>query len=508
MKLVVAMMQHETNTFAARPTRLADFGQPAGLPVPPSGAAAVAAYQDSDLPLAAFLAAAAARGADTVVPVAAYAEPGGVVEDAAFEAIAAPIVEAVRAGADAVLLDLHGAMITESHADAEGELLRRLRAVDPDMPIAVALDFHANVTAAMVEAATVITGYRTYPHVDMTETGERAARVLFQMLEGRARPVMVWDRLPLLSATLRQSPEDPPLAGPMRLARAAEAQDPAILAVSIFPGFPFADSPHTGFTAVAVADGDAAAARGLVWRILAGCWRARAGFVGEAEPLAQAVARAARLAEAAEGTGRPVVIGDYGDSPGAGGAMDDMSVLAAMRAQGLTGIAAGPIADPAALAALRAAGLGAHVTLPVGGHSPAAGESPAPLILSGRVAGLFDGRFLIDGPMMRGFPADLGGTAVLDTGDLALVVSGGRMEPYTPQVFSHAGINPTSKRFLVVKSRQHFRAAFGPLASAIVMAEGGGVCREDFARLPWRHLTRPIYPLDPDCAWPPADRIA
>ena len=159
-KIVVASMMHETNTFSPVPTPLASFR-------PLAGAAAIEEFKDTNTQLGGFLHVAQEMGAEIVVPIAAGAHPSGYVEKRAYEDMADAIVGAIRSGCDAAFLALHGAMVAEHADDGEGELLRRIRAVAPRLPIAVGLDFHAHMTAPMVESATVITGYRTYPHIDM-----------------------------------------------------------------------------------------------------------------------------------------------------------------------------------------------------------------------------------------------------------------------------------------------------------------------------------------------------
>ena len=265
----------------------------------------------------------------------------------------------------------------------------------------------------------------------------------------------------------------------------------------MFGGFPLADIPHVSLSSLIVTDGDAARGETLCHDILAAAWRGRNGFLFQPEPLAHTIAKAKALKEG------PVVIADYGDNAGAGGQMDDMSVVREILRQGLRDVAVGPVWDAEALAQMRAAGQGAEVTLAVGGKtdSPALGIEGAPLTLTGRIKAITDGRFQLEGDMMAGFPVNLEGTAVLDTGPLEIIISGGRSEAYALQYFTHAGIDPFRKHYLVVKSRQHFRAGFEGMARHILMAGGKGVCREEFAEMPYRHLTRPIYPLDPDCAW-------
>ena len=185
MKLVIAQMKHETNTFSPVPTPLTRFGH--GGTLPPRGAAAIAAYHGTGSAIGAFIDLAEQAGAEYNVPIAAAAWPSGPVDDAAFEAICAAIVDAVAQGYDAVLLDLHGAMVTQTFDDGEGELLRRIRAVAPHVPIGVALDMHTNLYDAMGQNATVMAGYQTYPHVDMYETGLRAGRAVLKARRDKGR---------------------------------------------------------------------------------------------------------------------------------------------------------------------------------------------------------------------------------------------------------------------------------------------------------------------------------
>ena len=204
MRLLLAMMKHETNTFSPVVTDLARFSR-AGGPAPDSGAAAIAAYRGTGTVTGAYIEIAEREGADFELAIAADAWPSGPVEDAAYEAMTTTILEAVqRGGWDGILLDLHGAMVTRSHEDGEGTLLKRIRAIDPKTPIAVGYDMHANVYAEMVELANVVAGYQTYPHVDMYGTGRRAGDALIRMIKGQARPTTAWGRLPMLPHVMRQ----------------------------------------------------------------------------------------------------------------------------------------------------------------------------------------------------------------------------------------------------------------------------------------------------------------
>ena len=492
MRFVIAMMRHETNTFSPLPTSLSSFGRTGGHGGPFYGDEVVEAYAGTNNPIAAYLDLAREVGAEAITPIAGEAWPGGPVADDAFEAIANTICDAVVVGCDALFLDLHGAMVTGLYDDPEGRLLKRVRTVAPDLPIAVALDFHANLSAETIENATIITGYRTYPHVDMYEAGRRAGRTLLRSLNGEVAPVMAWGSLPLLTHMLRQTPARQPMKDVMDMAIAAEAEG-KVLNASVFGGFPLADHPHVGVSTVVVGDGDAGAAVQLSEALLAMAWERRADFVYPLEPAEDSIARAKTL------DGGPVVLVEHGDNCGAGGNQDVMAAVEEVMRQGLEDVAVSPIWDPAAVAEIIDAGVGNRIALDLGGKTdmPAINLEGRPLRVAGRVRAITDGRFTVTGPMMTGMRISLGRTAVLDCGGVEIMVSEERMEPFDLGVFRHAGIEPTQKKYLLIKSRQHFRAAFEPIARHIVEVAGPGVCSSDYGLFPFEKLRRPIYPLDP-----------
>lgn len=493
MKCVVAMMQHESNTFSPLPTRLSAFGSGVGLNLPPSGERAVAIYGGTDFAFAGMLAVALARGAECIVPIAAYAEPGGKVDDEAFEYICEKICEAVEDGCDAVLLDLHGAMVTQSFDDGEGELLRRVREAAPGIPIAVALDFHANLSAAMVDNCNVIDGYRTYPHTDMYATGERAAQSLFRCLDQGISTKVTWQALPMMPHMIKQTPAQQPMKDIMCLAIEA-VESTAILNASVFAGFPLADVPHVSLSVVTVESTANFLGAGLVRKLCAMAWQRRHDFIFDPEPMQDSISRAKQL------DGFPVIVADHGDNCGAGGNADDLSVLEEMLRQGLTSILTGPVWDPDAVAKMIACGEGNEIHLTVGGKTSVASiaQIGRGLDCSGRVRKITDGRFRIAGPMQTGLEVNLGSTAVLDTGAAMIVVSEERWEPFDPGCFTHAGLDPSAYRYILIKSRQHFRAGFESIASHIVLAAGPGICSSNYAQFEFENLARPIFPLDID----------
>ncbi|MBV9552335.1 MAG: M81 family metallopeptidase, partial [Alphaproteobacteria bacterium] len=314
MRLLLAMMKHETNTFSPVPTPLARFGPSFGKrgPGPLYGGDAIAAYRGTGSGLGAYLDIADREKADIVLPIAAGAPPSRPVDDAAFEHIASHICEAVaKGGFDGILLDLHGAMVVESCEDGEGELLRRIRAIDPATPTAVSYDMHANLYPAMIDNATVVAGYRTYPHVDTYDTAKRAGDVLIRTIRGEARPVIAWGNVPMLPHVMRQGTDDHPNRDLQQ--RCAAMTGEGALIASLFTGFPHADITNAGLSAVVVTDGERDLAERLRDELLDRAWVERDAFVYKIEPLQAALARAKAMPEPSPGQG-PIVLLDHYDN--------------------------------------------------------------------------------------------------------------------------------------------------------------------------------------------------
>ncbi|TEA77221.1 M81 family metallopeptidase [Allopusillimonas ginsengisoli] len=497
MRFVIAQMRHETNTFSPRPTPLSAFNRASKTDEPLQGEEAIKVCLGSKSAAAAFIDIATAQGDEVVMPLLASAVPSGIVTAAAFEKMATTIVDAVRAGCDAVMLDLHGAMVTEDYVDAEGELLTRIRLAAPGIPIAVALDFHANFSRSLIDHATVITGYRTYPHIDVYETGVRAANTLMKTLQGTTQPVIYWRTLPMLTHMLRQTPSAQPMKDIMDLAIAAERSG-AVLNASVFGGFPLSDIPDAGLTVVIVADNlQGPAAQQLLRELCQMAWARRADFVFPVEPLAVSVSRAKHA------TNGPVLLVDHGDNCGAGGTTDDMTVLSEVLQQKLQNLVAGPFWDPHAVAVLISAGIGETVTVDVGGKTdiPALGMKGRPLTLTGCVRCITDGNYQVRGPMYTGMMLSLGRTVVFDVQGALIVICEKPQEPFDTGVFTHAGIDPSHHDYILIKSRQHFRAGFEPIVNEVILVAGPGVCSSDYSQFPFQSLKRPIYPLDTHTAF-------
>jgi microcystin degradation protein MlrC len=494
MRLLIAMMKHETNTFSPVVTDLSRFSR-AGGKVPDGGAAAIAAYRGTGTVTGAYIEIAEREGAEFDLAIAADAWPSGPVEDAAYEAICAPILAAVqRGGYDGILLDLHGAMVTRSFEDGEGTLLSRIRAIDPKTPIAVGYDMHANLYPEMVVHANVVAGYQTYPHVDMYGTGRRAGDALMRMIKGQVKPTTAWGNLPMLPHVMRQGTADEPNRSLQARCKAMEAK--GALCASLFVGFPHADIRNAGLSVVITTDNDMKGAERLRDELLAAAWAQREAFVYKLEPLEESVARAKAMSEG------PVFLLDHYDNAASGGPMDTTRVLAEIMRQQLDNVAAFGIFDPQAVQQCIAAGIGETISLSIGGKQkmPMCPEPSEPLQVTGRVKAIVDGKYRAKGPMAAGTQQDMGHAVVLDTGRVEIVLFSRHVEPFDVNTLLSLGIDPMQKRYVMLKSRIHWRAGMSHLAKAVVECAGVGVCTSDYGQHKFERLRRPIYPLDPQLA--------
>jgi microcystin degradation protein MlrC len=302
---------------------------------------------------------------------------------------------------------------------------------------------------------------------------------------------MVWGARPMMTSTLVHTPSRQPMKDIMDMATAAE-QSGAVLNASVFGGFPHADIPHICCSAVIVCDRQTDQGRALLDRLLDMAWERRAAFLYEGAPLARQIAHARTLGDG------PIVLVDHGDNTASGGTQDVMSVIEEVMRQGLDDVVAGPICDPVSVERILAAGTAAGMTLPLGGKvdMPQIELLARPLTVTGKVTRITDGEFVVTGPMATGTRVRMGKTAVLDTGPMQIVISERRSEPFDLGVFTHCGIDPRRKRYVLIKSRQHFRAGFEPIARHIVLCDGEGVTSSDLRLFTYRKRPKPLYPFE------------
>lgn len=488
MRVVVAMFKHETNTFSPVPTPLARFIRSGDTLYYDDEV--LTAFRGTGTSIASFIDVAERHGASIVSPVAGHAWPSGRVDDDAFEHVATRICDAVAKGCDAVLLELHGSMVTHSFDDAEGELLRRIRKVSPAVPIGVSLDMHANLSNVIVDNCTAIAGYHTYPHVDFYETGARVAGAVFGMLVGKCLPTQAWGSRPMLPHIMCQATTRFPNQMLQDRCRAMERE--GALAASLFTGFPHADILDAGTSAVVVTDNDPALAAAFRDELLQLAWDSRESFVFKIEPLEASIARATAVSEG------PVILLDHYDNAASGGTMDTMTVLGAILDAGLEDVAAFAICDPSAVQQMISAGVGARLTVSLGGKMdmPSIGLLGQPRDVTGTVRLISDGRYRNEGPALSGVLMNMGPTVVLDTGKVEIVVISKHQEPNDVACLKSVGIDPGRRKFLMLKSRVHYGAGFSALAKGVIECAGTGVCTSDYSTLAFEKVRRPIFPLD------------
>jgi microcystin degradation protein MlrC len=490
-RVLIAQFMHETNTFSRLPTTLDDYRRSWLV----YGNELGERFRGTKSEIGGLLDAAETYGWTLVPALAANATPSGKLTAETWRTIRDGIVDAVRnAGKlDGICLACHGAAVTETSDDPEGELLEKIRAiVGPDVPITMTLDLHANVTERMARLASALISYRTYPHVDQYERSQQAAALVQSIMEGKARQpqCLVLQPACMVGADHGRTTQPGPMHDLLAKADAFE-KEPGINVVSIQAGFMPSDIPNVGpSVAVSYAPGAEKRAQEIARVLCQEIWDRRAEETVHLMPVDDAIARA----KAHDTSKGPLVIADGTDNPGGGAYGDATRVLKALIDAGVQGVAVGTMFDPAAVQAAIKAGVGNAVTIDLGGHhDPAFGE---PLRLTARVRLLSDGTFVNDGPMGKGVRRSMGPTAVLRIDGIDVIVISSRLQTTDLQVFLSQGIDPTRCTVLVVKSIQHFRAAFAPIAGDIVVVDSGALCSPDARRFNYTKLRRPVWPLD------------
>ena len=496
-RIAVGGFMHETNCFVPDPTAFTDFATFSDRPPLCRGDEVLSELRESKASMSGFMAAAGARH-DLAPLVWASATAGGTVTEDGYERIAGELLAALAAAlpVDGVYLELHGAMVAAHLEDGEGELLRRVREIVGDrVPIVASLDYHANVTPAMVRHADGLVAFRTYPHLDRKETGERSVQVLERLLRhGRPAGRALW-HAPFLLPLEFQCTMVAPSKDIVEAVTDSGARD-GIDCLSYLAGFPPADLFHCGPTLACHAR-DQTLAEATVDDLLGRIVSREADF---AEPLLspdEAVARA--LARSRKGGG-PVIIADTQDNPGCGGSGDTTEMLAALVRNDAWGAVFGVVRDADAALAAHGAGMGARLTLDLGGGTDLPGVEPYGAAFT--VKRLMDGKFAMTGPCGRGQSVDLSPMALLSVEGIDVIVSGKRVQALDQSIFRHAGIEPGEQSIIVLKSTCHFRADFQPIASEVLVAVAPGGYVSDPTRYPYEKL-RPgvrLSPLGPEHA--------
>jgi len=486
MRFIVGMLSHETNMFSSVKTELRHFQERSLF----YGEEMFNAFRGTKTSIGGVMDAAAANDVELIPTVAASAMPSGIVTSDTYRFLKERILDDIkRAGkVDGIVAVLHGSMVAEGVGNAEGDFLRAVRqVVGPRVPIACTLDLHATVTNLLVESCDLIFGFNTNPHVDSYERAVEACNAAVAMAKGKIKPVMALRKPPMMPPTINMRTTEGPMVKIFERAYAME-RNPAVINVNVAGGFPFVDTEESGFSVAVITNNDRDLAERYTQELSDFAWNLRKEFLKPLTPVPEAVRRAI---EAREG---PVILADVADNPGGGGSGDGTVVLKTLLEMGAKNVGFALIKDPEAVAKAIEAGVGATVTIMVGGktdnfHGP-------PIEVTGRVKTITDGIFVHKGPMGTGSRGEIGRSVVLEVDGTDLILAERKMAPNDPEVFRRHGIEPTGKKILVLKSRGHFRAAYEPFAKEIIEVDAPGVASPNLKQFPYKHVRRPIFPLD------------
>jgi microcystin degradation protein MlrC len=484
-RIAIAGFLHETNTFASTRATFRTFVQADAWPGLLVGREMFDAVANANLAVEGFIA--EARSSHELVPLLwASANPSGMVTEDAFEAICFMLCRMIDdAGPlDGLFLDLHGSMVAEHVDDGEGELLRRLRElVGAKLPIVAALDLHANVSPAMVELASGLVSYRTFPHVDMAQTGHRALKLMSPLLAG-LKLYKGYRQLPFLIPVPWQSTLTEPMCSLSTLGAAMESVD--LVSADFLPGLPLADTYDSGPSLIAYGT-DQRAVEAVVNRLNEAVLEKRSGFCGRLYTPAEAVDLAMQYAS------RPaagaVILADSQDNPGGGGNGNTTDILRELVQRDARRVCAGVLTDAEFVRLATEAGVGAVLDAPLGAADSM--TSAPPLQAPFEVLALGSGSFLGTGPFYRGCRINLGPMARVRCGGpdgVEIVVSTRKQQAGDRAMFRHVGADPAEYRILMLKSTVQFRADFASLADVILVVAASGPNIADLHQLHYKKL--------------------
>lgn len=489
MRIAVASFQHETNTFSPQKTQYQDYVVADGWPGLLLGEQVIEVLAGLNIASEGFIQAAKSQG-HTIVPINwCSAEPAGKVTDDTFETIMQLILTGLQQQSpiDALFLDLHGAMVSETYDDGEGEVLRRIRALlGDDFPIVASLDFHANVSADFIDKIDAVAIYRTYPHLDMAETGARCFRLLEQ-LKNAVTQHKAFIQIPYLIPLSSQHTGSSPVEELFSELAQLELRS-GITNIEFAMGFPAADIWDSG-ASIAVFGSDKAAVDAVCQEFYQTILAAEQNFIDPLISTAQAVEKVRQLKVQV-----PVIAADVQDNPGAGGSADTTGILKELVALNATKTVVAVLADAKAVTAAQSAGVGARISLALGGHSGVIGLGP--FCADFTVEALGTGNFTCTGAMYAGCEVSLGPMALLKVADekcdVLVIVSSVRYACTDLAVYGHLGVNPLDYDLLVVKSTVHFRAAFEEISPHILMVESPGIHPCQLSELDYKKLRTPL----------------
>ncbi|MBC8223312.1 M81 family metallopeptidase [Candidatus Bathyarchaeota archaeon] len=485
MRIVTGTISHETNVLSNIATDLEQFRKRRLL----YGEEVFDYHRGTKTPVGGLMDGCAMHGFELVPTVFASATPSGTITAEAFDTLLGQILEGIEdAGViDGVAMHLHGAGVAENHDDIEGRVLAEVRRVIGDKPLVSTFDLHANHTRLMVESADVLIGYDTYPHVDGYERGVEAIDVIARLLDGSLVPTKAFRQPPMMPALQAQFTGKYPMSRLIEEAHRMEGME-AVETVTVAAGFPWSDFEDVGLSFIVTTNDDQALADRLADELQDLAWGMRRDFLVKPVPVRDALRRVKKA------TGGPYILADIGDNPGGGAPEDGTVVLRAILEEGLEGGVLAVMWDPEAVEKASTSGIGTQVTVELGGKTDDLHGKP--LEVTGTVKTVTDGKWIVKGPMGTGSESDMGETVVLLVGGNEVIVTSKRLQPMDLELYRSLGIEPTERRFIVVKSSVHYRAAHMPIAVEVIELDTPGLTSPRLAGFGFKKLRRPIFPLD------------
>ncbi|WP_135550044.1 M81 family metallopeptidase [Paenibacillus cymbidii] len=483
MKIAVVGIMHETNTFAPRPTVMEHFHSEWVV----GNDAFYKEYENTRTLIGGAIDGAKAEGAALACGLYTMAPPGGVVPRTVADELIALMLESLEQAADGIIAVLHGAMVAEGYPDMEGEIVRRLRAAAGErVPLVATLDLHANISAQMVEQTDMVVGFDTYPHIDIYERVFEGVQLLARLIRREIRPTSALVKPGMLVVPqVMVTDEEGPMKELMERAFAIE-RDPAVLNVTVAGGFPYSDIADAGMAFVVTTDGDKPAAERYAEELSRMARARRERFAYAARSAADAVAEAFQEEEG------PVILVEGSDNVGGGAPADATHILAQLLHAPKKSLIVLYDEEGAALA--HRLGVGGTFEAPIGGKSDHMhGE---PVRITGVIRLLFDGKFVHNGPYMAGYRSNMGKSAVIECGQLTIVLTGKRVAPFDINLIRCVGLQAESFHVIVVKSAIAWKTAFGSVCRKVIPVDTPGCCASNLAYFQYEHLQRPIYPLD------------
>lgn len=491
MKFAVAALMHETNTYADNVSGLTErhhFTVRLGPEI--LGLCGVDTYTGG------ILDECLRRGIEIVPIISAAASPSGTIRAEVYQEFKDAVLRGLieNPDIDAVVLELHGAGVSEGIYDLEGDLIVAIRdVVGNNIPVTAALDLHGNITPTMAESFTALLGNHLYPHTDCGERGSEAVAVAVDAVLGKTKPVTELVSLPIL-LPLATTDSGFPAADMLEFATSMEKRQ-GVIDCTVFHGFPYSDTPHVGVHIVCTTDNDRELAHTCATEVAAWIWNSRDRFLKESHSPDSAMRAARVLVDAGRA---PIVINDTSDNPGGGSPGDGTHLLAAMIEHQIPGSAFAMLCDPEAVQEVIKAGVGNKIDFSIGGrHGPLHGS---PLKVSAKIRTITDGRITLT-HMMRGLKLNLGPSVGIKVGDVDIVITSRPQQTFDAEIFKLHGINPDECSVIGLKSAVHFRACFRDTAAEILTADSPGLTTVDVTN--FDHLTYEgkLWPSDATTEW-------